>query len=170
MQFMHFSIIYFFASVSLAAQSDSLQTAINQQVWIPFINSYQKLDVQGFMDVHTDDVVRISRSGNSIRLGDEYDQSQRASAMRNAERKAKRSIELRFLERIAREEVAFEVGYYKVLYQLPDKPTSTFYGKFHVLLKQIDGRWKIYMDSDINLPKDFSEEQFQAARALLMAE
>ena len=45
-----------------------------------------------------------------------------------------------FLERIVNGDTAWEVGYYKVRSKRPDQEPRIFYGKFHVLLRKIDGR------------------------------
>lgn len=67
----------------------------------------------------------------------------------------KSNIELRFLQRIASADKAFEIGYYKttsINSQTGEKRTG--YGKFHVLLRKESGRWKILMDADANEKTD----------------
>ena len=153
-----------FLTLSLSAQNDTLQ--IDQQVWHPFIQSYQAYDTEAFMAVHTPDIIRVNRSNKSIKTAEMYRESQLASALRNEKQRTNRTIDLRFLERIISDDHAFEVGYYKVDYNRPSKSQTTFYGKFHVLLKKQDGRWQIAMDADIGLPESFSEADFLAAQPL----
>ena len=60
----------------------------------------------------------------------------------------KRTLELRFIQRIAENDKAFEVGYYKFTGIQADGKTRNGYGKFHVLLRRENGIWKIVMDAD----------------------
>ena len=67
----------------------------------------------------------------------------------------KKNIELRFVQRIASNDKAVEVGYYKT------KSTNVVsgekrngYGKFHVLLGKENGMWRVLMDADANEKTD----------------
>src|SRR5829696_9195605 len=52
----------FISSVSLG-QTDSLQKQINEQVWKPFIHTFNNRDEAGFRAVHSQDVVRVEQDG-----------------------------------------------------------------------------------------------------------
>lgn len=148
------------------AQEANLQQEINDQVWRPFIKTYGAFDTEGFMAIHTKDVVRINRDGQSIRIGEEYNESMQSSNKRSIENGSKRTIEFTFLERIARPEVAFEVGYYKVTYTPKGKDPRVFYGKFQVLLKKVNERWQLDIDSDTSNNGKFTEENFQSGKKM----
>ena len=61
----------------------------------------------------------------------------------------KKNIELRFIQRIASNGKAFEVGYYKTTStNISTGISRSGYGKFHVLLRKENGIWKILMDAD----------------------
>ena len=49
-----------------------------------------------------------------------------------------------------KEDVAYETGFYRVLYREPGKEPRASYGRFHVVLRKIDGNWKIAQDWDSN--------------------
>ena len=67
----------------------------------------------------------------------------------------KRDIELRFQQRIASADKAFEVGYYKTSStNAVTGERRTSYGKFHVLLRKENGAWKILLDADANEKTD----------------
>jgi len=53
---------------TVSAQNDTIQQAINQDVWHPFIKSYRAFDTDGFMAIHTKDIIRINRDGNEYLL------------------------------------------------------------------------------------------------------
>ena len=77
----------------------------------------------------------------------------------------KRDIELRFLQRIASIDKAFEVGYYKTTsINASTGQKKISYGKFHVLLRKENGIWKILMDADEKA--DTNEAIFQAAKPI----
>ena len=154
-------IIFTAAFTSAVGQADSLQQQINNQVWKPFIESFNNLDVKGFMAVHSKEMTRVIQDGNSI-FG--YDQYYRDNERGNAQTKnanRKRTLELRFIQRIAGNDRGFEVGYYKFTNIQPDGSKRYGYGKFHVLLRRENGIWKILMDADASEKTD--ESIFQSA-------
>jgi len=132
------------------SQSDSLQKQINEQVWKPFIKAFNSNDNEAFSAVHSKDVVRVMQDDKQIIGYSEYFKKV-PDSIKAKWRDWKKNIELRFLQRIASADKAFEVGYYK------SSSTNTVtgekrtgYGKFHVLLRKENGTWKILMDADAN--------------------
>ena len=103
-------IISLLFTFSCLAQTDSLQRQINEQVWKPFIQSFNNRDDAGFSAVHSKNVVRVEQDNNRLYGWSEYFKPVPEST------KARwaawqRKIELRFLQRIAAGADAFEVGY-----------------------------------------------------------
>ena len=130
------------------AQNDSLQKQINEQVWKPFIASFNSDDKATFKSVHSKDVIRVIQDANTILGYDEYFRDP-ADSLKEKWVNWKKNIELRFIQRIANNDKAFETGYYKTT--STNKSTGekrTGYGKFHVLLRKENGTWKILMDAD----------------------
>jgi ketosteroid isomerase-like protein len=77
----------------------------------------------------------------------------------------KKSIELRFIQRIATDDKAFEVGYYRsTSTNVKTGERRTSIGKFHVLLRKENDTWKILMDADTR--EGASEEAFNKASPL----
>ena len=130
------------------SQSDSLQKVINEQVWKPFIKAFNSDDIEALSAVHSKDVIRVIQDDNQVIGYDQYFKKIPGST------KAKwidwkKNIELRFLQRIASDDKAFEVGYYKTTStNAVTGEKRTGYGKFHVLLRKEKGVWKILMDAD----------------------
>lgn len=143
-------ISFLLLSSACICQADSLQQQINAQVWKPFILGFETGDDDGFSAVHSKEVIRVSQDDKHIFGYDEYfrkvpdsEKSRRANW--------KRSIKLRFIQRIASNGKAFEVGYYKSSStNATTGEKRTGYGKFHVLLRKEKGVWKILMDADAN--------------------
>ncbi|MGH1363764.1 MAG: YybH family protein [Calditrichia bacterium] len=132
-------------SSSIFAQTEADVEEINLQIWKPFMEAYNQFDADGFNALHSDDILRANAWG--IRIGQEYKDS---NSMRYDEAKTRgdqRSIELRFEQRLVRENIAYEVGYYKIL-RIRNGKEEEFYGRFHVVLKKFEDEWKIVQDWD----------------------
>ena len=146
------------------AQSDSLQKQINADVWKPFIKSFEAYDTDAFMAVHSKEVARVIQDGNMIQNYEQYESDNRRNDTRSKESKRSRKIELRFIQRIAGNGKAFEVGYFKVSSVASNGETRNFYGKFHVLMRKESEKWKILMDADAASKTD--EAGFNSARPM----
>ena len=132
----------------LYSQMDSLQKQINDHVWKPFIESFNTMDTKRFMELHSVELSRVIQDGNKIYGYEEYYRENEEGNKRTVQAKRKRSIELRFVQRIVAQDKAFEIGYYKSTSLQPDGTSRIGYGKFHVLLRKENGTWKILMDAD----------------------
>lgn len=146
------------------SQTDNIETEINEQVWLPFINTYSRMDAIGFMNLHSRDLLRIPVDSKKIYTYDEYSRNNQQNNEYNFRHKRRQSIEFSFEERIHNEDTAFEVGYYKVTTTDANGKTGVFYGKFTVVLRKIDDRWKIILDSDTG--KNITETQFLSGKKL----
>ena len=153
-------------SFQLQAQGDDLQKQINEQVWKPFIKAYNELDTEKFMAVHSKEVTRVIQDGDMIYGYDIYYQNNKNNNERSKQslqkNNGKRVIELRFTQRIAGNDRAFEVGYYKVTTTTGNDSARNYYGKFHVLLRKENGIWKILMDADAH--ENTTEELFMTGK------
>ncbi len=128
--------------------SNNIQNEINEQVWRLFIQYFNARDQVHLAQVHSKDVARVQQDANRILGAAEYfKEPTDAEKEKLANRKT--SLELRFIQRIANDNKAFEVGYYKTtVTNITTGVSRTSYGKFHVLLGKEDNRWKILMDAD----------------------
>lgn len=146
------------------SQTDSLQQQINEQVWKPFIQSFNNRDDEGFKAVHSKDVIRVIQDDSKIIGYNEYFKPV-ADSIKAKWTLWKHNIELRFIQRIAANGKAFEVGYYKTTNtNTSTGETSVHYGKFHVLLRKENGTWKILMDADAH--EETNEHIFLSGKPL----
>ena len=122
------------------------------------------MDAKGFMDVHSLDMTRVIQDNNAIYGYDRYYRETEQGDERSKKGNRKRTIELRFIQRIAANNRAFEIGYYKSTTIQPDGESRSFYGKFHVLLRKEKGMWKIMMDADASEKTD--EAVFLSAKPM----
>ena len=130
------------------AQTDTVKIAndIKEQVWKVFKTSYEARDAVTFNSIHTEDMLRINDGG--ILTGAEY----KARTLSWTSPPAGTTITIDFaLENTHyREDVAYEVGYYRAIYTLADGRKEYYCGQFHVVHKKTDQGWKIAQDFDTN--------------------
>jgi len=158
-----FAIAFLMVLLQLSLQAqDNPQKEINDQVWKPFIESFSNNNQEGFKAVHSKDVIRVMRDDKVIWGYEQYFPDQKGK--QNSSQNYKKSIELRFIQRIAANGKAFEVGYYNTRSVAPDGKQRSSYGKFHVVLRKENGIWKILVDADSG--KEATEEEFKKAEAM----
>ncbi len=154
-------LFLFVASYGLNAQD--IQKEINEQVWKPFIKNFNEHNTIGFMAVHSKDVIRSPRDSKSVWNWEEYSKEQAAGDQQDIKEKRKRSLELRFTERINGKDRAIDVGVYKTSYLLPDGSKQDYFGRFHVALRKEKGVWKILVDTDSAESNTIGEKEFLSA-------
>ncbi|MGE0589603.1 MAG: DUF4440 domain-containing protein [Cyclobacteriaceae bacterium] len=160
----YFSCLLLLSACVGFGQTRSSQKEINEQVWEPFINAYNNRDNEALSKVHSKDMIRVVQDDGRIYGYDIYFKPD-PDSLRVKWAVWKRTIELRFVQRIASDTEAFEVGYYKVVSKNTETGESrTSYGKFHVLLRKEIGKWKILMDADAN--EGTTEEIFSSANPM----
>ena len=131
-----------------SSQQSKWQQEIDDQVWKPFIEYFNNYRTREFIGLHDNDMIRVSIDGNRIYGIQFYEAMQKRGDSASIARKAQRRIEFKFYKRIASETDAFEIGLYKSTNINADGKTQVYYGKFWVLLKKVNGVWKIKLDAD----------------------
>lgn len=154
-------VLVFMAGMPSIAQDNPLVKEIDEQVWKPFIRSFNNDDDKGFQAVHSKEMIRVIQDGKDIFGYDQYfrEVPDSIKAMRSG---WKKNIELRFVQRIAKNDKAFDVGYYKTIStNTRTGEVRQGMGRFHVLLRKENGIWKILMDADSG--EGATEEAFNNA-------
>jgi ketosteroid isomerase-like protein len=164
-----FPCILLFA-LPLYGFAQNQQLAINEQVWKPFCEALTALDTSRYLSVHSQRLVRVERANKKIYGYEVYRQNtlrgfETALQNRQAAPDVHFGVELRFLERIASDELAFEVGYYKSTLQFPDGRKQIYYSQFYVTLIRESGQWRIATDASLPLPQ-LTEQEFLKASAM----
>jgi ketosteroid isomerase-like protein len=160
------SFFVFCSVLSLLLQAQDVQKEINEQVWKPFIKNFNEHNTAGFMAVHSKDVVRSSRDSKLVLNWDEYNRKQAAGDQQDIKEKRKRTLELRFTERINGKDRAIDVGVYKTSYLFSTGRKQDYFGRFHVVLRKEDGVWKILVDTDSSENGTIGEKEFLSANPM----
>lgn len=161
------ALFFLLLSSSALAQTQRHQLeAINRDVWLPFMAAYAKQDAQAFMDLHTSDLVRVPADERVIRTRDQYAAGV-AQWFTSATAEGQRfSIAFRFSERIVTEGVASERGVYALRIESAKGEARTYYGRFHVIMKLAEGRWRIAVDYDSSEAGQVTATSFEQGIAL----
>ncbi len=132
---------------SQAERNLEAEQEVNEQLWGPFKKAWEERNAKAFNDLHTDDVLRISK-WSGVRIGNEYKDRIVESYSRPDSRE--RSIDFWLEHRYYSGETGYEVGYLKIVTKEEGKDPRFSYSRFHVVLKKVDGKWKIAQDWDTN--------------------
>jgi ketosteroid isomerase-like protein len=152
--------------ISSSAFSQNFQKEINDQVWKPFISTFNNLDASGFLTVHSKDVIRSSRDSKILLNWTAYLKQQQEGDKRSKENGVRRTLELRFTERIANANQAIDVGIYKTTVTDKVGKIQSFYGRFHVVLRKENAVWRILVDTDSSENQSIDEKDFSSASAM----
>jgi ketosteroid isomerase-like protein len=152
------------AVVPCVAQDSSKE--INEHVWNVFIKSFSEHDANTFLSVHSKDVIRAVRDQKMLLDWAQYLKQQLAGDKFEIDNGIKRTIELRFSERISSSTQAVDVGIYKTTVTQKDGGSDSFYGRFHVVLRKESGVWKILVDTDSTEGNTIDENVFLEAKPL----
>lgn len=150
-------------NLSIYAQSEK---EINDQVWKPFIESFNHHQSKEFLELHSKDVIRSPRDSKRVLNWQQYLKQTTDGDNEDLNEKRTRTLALRFTERINNANQAIDVGVYKTTYRFANGETQTYYGRFHVVLRKEKGVWKILVDTDSSENNTVGEKDFLAAKPM----
>lgn len=139
---------------------------INDQVWKPFIESFNHHLSKEFLELHSKDVIRSPRDSRQVLNWEQYLTETTDGDNQDLNEKRTRTLALRFTERISNAKQAVDVGVYKTTYHFANGKTQTYYGRFHVALRKEKGVWKILVDTDSTENNTIGEKDFLAAKPM----
>ena len=163
-----------FLAISLAAHAQQpapkptdpeILKAIDREIWQPFVRAYGEHKVDDYIALHSKQLVRVSAAQKSIDPYDLWAERTRATFKSASDRGRRFAIAFRFTERIASADTASERGIFEFTVLVPNAEPRRFYGKFHVLSRKEDGRWKILADYDSPEGGTIDAASFAAAHA-----
>ena len=156
-------IIFFITTVfiTLCSSGQSSNREINEQVWKPFIKSFEHNDIHLFKTLHLPELIRVQT--NEMLNYETYMKGYTSMFEQMKQKNSHYTIDLRFTRRVSDSSRAFEEGYYKTSV-MQNGTEMSGYGKFSVVLLKKEGRWKILLDSDTNAGAN--EAVFLEAKAM----
>ena len=155
-------IICLFHFVGNTVDSQNLEhlKAINTDLWENFTKAFETLDYELFSRLHSDDLIRVNGDSKSVKGKTVYIEGYKK---RWATKEINQTISFRFLERISNNEKASERGIYRLTRNLNTQYEQSYYGKFHVILKKENEKWKILVDYDSSENNSIDEDSYQKA-------
>ena len=145
MQNLCFLMLLFSMINSYAQDEKSIQNEIDQELWKPFQQAFEGIDGIALNSLYADEVLRVTPGGI-----DTENNFKKANLKRfETHKKNKTSVHLDFWfdSRKTNALTSYEVGFYRMRLK-GSEGTNTIYGQFHIVLKKIDGTWKITQDWD----------------------
>lgn len=141
----------------------NVRTTINETVWQVFKTAYEARDAELFKSIHSPDALRINDSG--IKTSEDYFND--IDNWNSQPPRGTLKIDFAFESRFHDGSIAYETGYYRVIYEF-DKKANISYGMFHVVLRKVEGKWLIFQDFDTSKVGSVTiDETFFNAASLL---
>ncbi|XOV82400.1 MAG: hypothetical protein ACFHXK_16235 [bacterium] len=144
------SLITLVAMILLPATASStisaIQQDIDQSVWKPFKAAFEALDGDALNAVYAGEVLRVTPDG--LDVDGRFKQTNRTRFLNNRKNGDRISLDFWFDTRHTNALVSYDTGFYRVAITTLAGDTSYAYGQFHIVVKNIDGHWKIVQDWD----------------------
>lgn len=151
------------ASAAAAQPAPEVRRQIENDVWIPLMRASVAFDAEGFLAVQSNDLIRVSVDAGEVYGRDRYQREIREGFPRARARGITRKNEIRFLQRLASDSLAWETGYFRSQVRMPDGEERVRYTRFEMVLRKEDGKWRILVDKDTADEGKITEAMFRAA-------
>lgn len=139
---------------------EALQREIDQQLWKPFQTAFEQLDSQALNALYAPEVVRVTPAG--IDTQNRFKQANVERLNRHRESDTDLQLDFWFDSRHTDATTSYEVGFYRMVLGNA-QGSQEIYGQFHIVLKKIEGTWKIVQDWDTDsiLGKQITKKDFE---------
>ncbi|TDF38508.1 DUF4440 domain-containing protein [Alteromonadaceae bacterium M269] len=137
-----------------------LQRDIDKTVWKHFKQAFESSDGKALNDTYADDVLRVTPAGIDTAGVFKTDNLKSFEQSRGANSKI--SLDFWFDSRHTNATTSYEVGFFRITFTDGDGNANHNYGQFHIVLKKINGQWKITQDWDTTMlnGKEITAEDF----------
>ena len=134
-------------TVTIAESSiPDIHAEIDRSVWQVFQSAFEQLDGETLNSVYADDVLRVTPEG--LDTAGRFKLANRSRFQGNRERGDRIELDFWFDSRHTSPTVSYDVGFYRVRTTSRPGEINDFYGQFHIVLRNLNGRWKIVQDWD----------------------
>ncbi len=125
---------------------EQIQNEIDKTVWKPFQKAFETLDGEALNATYADEVLRVTPQG--IDTENAFKAGNLKRFEKNKADGVSISLDFWFDSRHTNATTSYEVGFYSIGFTDKDGKTNYSYGQFHIVLKKIEGQWKITQDWD----------------------
>ena len=139
-------VLFLYGMVAQAGDEETWQKEIDEQVWKVFIEAYESADIDAYNALYTEDVLRVTPAGIDTE-GRFKEENKQHFKNRKADN-AVSTLDFWFEHRQTNHDTSYEVGFFDISYTHDSGEEDHFLGQFHIVLKKIDGVWKITQDWD----------------------
>jgi hypothetical protein len=133
--------------MNLSAQTNvkSIQNEIDKTVWKVFQQAFENLDVDALNRTYADNILRVTPNGIDTEDNFKLGNVEHFKVLKVKEA----SIKLDFWldDRKTNATTSYEVGFYRIATTINELTTYS-YGQFHIVLRNIGGKWLITQDWD----------------------
>ena len=133
-------------AVSAEDEVRAIQDEIDATVWKTFQSAFERMDGEALNSVYAEDVLRVTPEGLDTQA--RFKQTNRTRFEVNKANDDRIALDFWFDSRQTNSTVSYDVGFYRVRVTAPSGETNSFYGQFHIVLKKLEGQWKIAQDWD----------------------
>lgn len=142
-----FTLLLLCSNLIIVAQSDikTIQNEIDQTVWKPFQKAFETLDAKALNSIYAEKTLRVTPQGIDTKEAYKSLNVERFKASKVGNVSIK--LDFWFDSRFTNEDTSYEVGFYRIAATINEQ-TNNSYGQFHIVIKKINGTWKITQDWD----------------------
>lgn len=131
-----------------SAEADliAIHEEIDRTVWRAFQNAFESLDGEALNAVYADEVLRVTPDG--IDTQNQFKKNNKTRFGANIENGDRITLDFWLDSRHTDTTTSYNVGFYRMGVAAKSGATNYYYGQFHIVLKHINGHWKIAQDWD----------------------
>lgn len=125
---------------------EKIRSEIDQTVWKPFKKAFETLDGEALNAIYAEEVLRVTPQG--IDTENDFKSKNLERFKTNKAEGVSIALDFWFDSRHTDTTTSYEVGFYRIGFTSKDGKTNHSHGQFHIVLKKINGHWKITQDWD----------------------
>jgi ketosteroid isomerase-like protein len=142
-----FLVLLILFSTQINAQTTAeLQKEIDKTLWKHFKQAFETSDAKALNATYAENVLRVTPAGIDT------ENAFKSANLRSFEAGKRAGIEIGldfwFDSRHTNKTTSYEVGFYRIASKSKEGEVDYNYGQFHIVLKKINGHWKITQDWD----------------------
>ncbi len=140
-------LISLIATAAIArSEADEIREVIDRTVWKRFQMAFERMNGEALNSVYADEVLRVTPAG--LDTQGNFKRANLTRFLENRSRGDRIALDFWFDSRQTNSTTSYDVGFYRVRVTAASGETSDFYGQFHIVLKKLNGHWKIVQDWD----------------------